>query len=186
MFVSILKEQTVVSLSSSAKTVDTKLTRISMLLEMSVMTIFSPLPTGRRSRGQSIPRMFQEILFPSYKPHPLVGVAVDRQTYSNSHLNKVHEGRTASCAPLLYDWHLHTNESELLRRKTDGASQFIGNSFQNSIAQGKSDIPSSCQESWFPRPKSFSCNIYLKANGFRLLALMVKNAVLRVSLKERF
>lgn len=77
MFVSILKEQTAISLSSIAKTVDTKLTRISMLLEMSVMTIFSPLPTGLWSRGQSIPRMFQEILFPSYKPHPLVGGAVD-------------------------------------------------------------------------------------------------------------
>ncbi len=41
-----------------------------------------------------------------------------------------------------------------------GASQFIGNSLKNSAVflvlhslQG--------QESWFPRPKSFSCNIYL-------------------------
>jgi hypothetical protein len=75
MFVSILKGQIAISLSSTAKTVDTKLTRISTHLGMSVMTIFSPLPTGRR--GQSIPRMFQEILFPSYKPHPLVGGAVD-------------------------------------------------------------------------------------------------------------
>ncbi|MEH1786656.1 MAG: hypothetical protein V7L23_14005 [Nostoc sp.] len=29
-----------------------------------------PAPTGL---GQSIPRMFQEILFPSYKPHPKSG-----------------------------------------------------------------------------------------------------------------
>ncbi|RCJ27824.1 hypothetical protein A6770_25095 [Nostoc minutum NIES-26] len=45
--------------------------------KMSVMTIFSPLPTGRRSRGQSIPRMFQPSFSASYKPHPLVGGAVD-------------------------------------------------------------------------------------------------------------
>jgi hypothetical protein len=42
-----------------------------------VMIIFFPLPKGRRNRGQSILHVFREILFPSYKPHPLVGGAVD-------------------------------------------------------------------------------------------------------------
>jgi hypothetical protein len=73
MSVSILREQIAISLSSIAEIVDTRLTRILMLLEMSLMTISSPLPKGRRSRGQPIPRMFQEILFPSYKPHPKSG-----------------------------------------------------------------------------------------------------------------
>ena len=77
MFVSILKGQIAISPSSIAKTVDTRLTRISMLPEMSAMIIFSPLPKGRGSRGQSIPHTFRETLFPSYKPHPLVGGAVD-------------------------------------------------------------------------------------------------------------
>ncbi|BDI20440.1 hypothetical protein ANSO36C_62420 [Nostoc cf. commune SO-36] len=37
---------------------------------------------------------------------------------------------------------LLSNASELPRRKTDGASQFIGNSFQNSVVKDKSYIPS--------------------------------------------
>ena len=62
--------------------------------------------------------------------------------------------------------------SELLRRKTDGASQFIGNSLKDFVVllvwhslQG--------QESWFPRPKFFPWDTYLSA-WFSLTALVVK------------
>ncbi len=70
---------------------------------------------------------------------------------------------------------------ELLRRKTDGASQFIGNSLKNSAVflvlyslQG--------QESWFPRPKSFSCNIYLDRLVFAVLKSLLNEGNPRTQL----
>ncbi|MHC5595603.1 MAG: hypothetical protein ACYTXC_06495, partial [Nostoc sp.] len=63
----------------------------------------------RRSRGQSIPRMFQEILFPSYKPHPLVGGAVDSKADGKTETPKAFKwekcsnGEVIGCFPRIFD-----------------------------------------------------------------------------------
>ncbi|MBN3923284.1 hypothetical protein [Nostoc sp. NMS4] len=66
---------------------------------------------------------------------------------------------------------------ELLRRKTDGASQFIGNSLQDFVVLRKSDIPSKGRSPGSQDPNLSLATLTYTA-WFSLTALVVKTVAI--------